>query len=243
MAMSTGVFDTGCSYSHSLPDDPLLYPNMPGTSHLHDFFGNRTTTARSTGRGLLNAVKANVNNTTCKDKRDGAAYWAPALYQDGTKLRPEKVHVYYRHRGDIAATPFPVGFGMITHKHFWWCGPGTMKHRDDTVPACPNGSLFVILTFPVCWDGHRLFAQNGSHVAFAMRGKCDAAHPVSIPELTVFLRYPVDGKSHTYILSSGYPRSAHADFFNAWEPQRLAHLVEACLNHGRAASCKQDRNR
>lgn len=243
MGMTRGVFDTGCIYSHTLRDDPLLHPNMPGMSHVHDFFGNRTTMGRSTGNGLLKATRANTKNTTCKDKGDGAAYWAPALYQDGAKLRPEKVHVYYRHQGSVPARPFPIGFGMITDKHFWWCGPGTTKHRDGTVPACPNGRLFVILTFPACWDGVRRFARNGSHVSFGMRMQCDAAHPVRIPELTVFLSYRVDGKPHVYTLASGHPRTAHADFFNAWEPKHLARLVEKCLNHGRVPNCNDEKTR
>ena len=238
MGMSKGVFDTGCLFSHTLADDPLVHPNMPGMSHVHDFFGNRTTTGRSTGKALLTAARPNPSKTTCKDKGDDSAYWAPALYQDGAKVRPEKIHVYYRHRGSVPAKPFPVGFGMVTHKHFWWCGPGTMKHRDDTVPACPGGRLFIILTFPACWDGHRLFSQDGSHVSFGMKSQCDPAHPVSIPELTVFLSYRVDGKSHVYVLASGDPTTAHADFLNAWEPSHLAHLIDTCLNRGRVANCK-----
>jgi hypothetical protein len=28
-----------CPFSHSLPDDPIVYPGQPGMSHMHDFFG------------------------------------------------------------------------------------------------------------------------------------------------------------------------------------------------------------
>jgi hypothetical protein len=241
--MSRGVFDTGCLYSHTLPDDPLVHPNMPGMSHLHDFFGNRTTRGRSTGTSLLNSTRASASNTTCKDRQDGSGYWAPALYQNGVKLRPEKVHVYYRHGGSMPAKPFPVGFGMITHKHVWSCGPGMGKHHDDVVPTCPNQRLFVTLTFPSCWDGSRLFSQDGSHVSFGMRMKCDATHAVKLPELTATISYRVDGKPHVYALSSGAASTAHADFLNAWDPKRLAHLVDTCLNHGRVANCKEDDQR
>ncbi len=37
----SGIFHTVCAYSHSLPDDPIARPNMPGMSHMHDFGGNR----------------------------------------------------------------------------------------------------------------------------------------------------------------------------------------------------------
>jgi uncharacterized protein DUF1996 len=243
MRMTTGVFDTGCAYSHTLPDDPLVHPNMPGMSHVHDFFGNRTTTGRSSGTALLNAARTNPEKTTCKDKLDDSGYWAPALYQDGVKVRPDRMHIYYRHRGSVPAKVFPVGFAMITHRHWWSCGPGSMKYFDGTVPACPNGHLFVVLTFPGCWDGVHLFTQIGSHVSFAMRSRCDAAHPVRIPTTTIFLSYRVDGKPHKYVLASGNPSTAHADFLNAWEPKHLAHLVDACLNKGRVAGCKNDENR
>jgi hypothetical protein len=132
---------------------------------------------------------------------------------------------------------------MITHEVYWWCGPGTTKYRDGTVPACPNGRLFVTLSFPMCWDGVHRFTQSGAHVSFGMKAKCDAAHPVRIPALTAFVEYKVDGKNHKYVLASGDPTTAHADFFNAWEPSRLAHLVDKCLNHGRVESCKDDKHR
>jgi hypothetical protein len=234
-----GVFDTTCLYSHTLRDDPLLHPGHPGASHVHDFFGNRTTDARSTGKSLIEAAGGDPAKTACKDKLDRSAYWAPALYEDGIRLRPDNVHVYYRHHADMRATPFPAGFGMVTHKHFWWCGPGTGRLMDGTVPACPGGRLLVILTFPACWDGVRLFSRDGSHVAQG-RGQCDAAHPVRLPQLTMFLLYRVDGKPHSYRLASGPPRTAHADFLNAWEPARLAHLVATCLNEG-PMSCERKR--
>lgn len=233
-----GVFDTGCRYSHSLRDDPLLHPTSHGLSHLHDFFGNRTTDAHSTGEALLESGRKNPANSTCQDKRDSSAYWAPALFQDGRRIAPEKVHVYYRHHANVQAAPFPVGFGMVTHRHFWWCGPGTAKYRDGTVPACPRGRLFVILAFPACWDGVHLFSKNGTHVSQG-GSACDAAHPVRLPRLTMFLSYRVDGKPHAYQLSSGAPSSAHADFLNAWEPDRLAHLVSTCLNQARVMDCKK----
>ena len=230
MEMFKGVFDTSCSYSHTLRDDPLLHQGHPGASHVHDFFGNRTTDARSTGKTLVAAARADPTKTSCKDELDRSAYWAPALYEDGLPLRPEGVHVYYRHHADLRARPFPLGFGMVTHKHFWWCGPGTGRFEDGTVPACP-GRLLVILTFPACWDGERRFARDGSHVVHGRR-HCPETHPVYLPRLTMFLSYRVDGQRHSYRLASGPPRTAHADFLNAWEPARLAHLVDTCLNLG-----------
>ena len=33
-------FLADCPFSHRLPDDPIVSPNLPGASHMHDFFGN-----------------------------------------------------------------------------------------------------------------------------------------------------------------------------------------------------------
>ena len=45
---TVGQFVVECGYSHSAPDDPIVYPGQPGMSHEHDFFGNVTTDADST---------------------------------------------------------------------------------------------------------------------------------------------------------------------------------------------------
>src|SRR5215207_9393185 len=34
-----------CMYSHSLNDDPIVYPGQVGRAHLHDFSGANTTNA------------------------------------------------------------------------------------------------------------------------------------------------------------------------------------------------------
>src|SRR5688572_33265149 len=45
-------FVSGCGFSHRAPDDPIVGPGKPGTSHMHDFFGNRSTDAHSTLESL-----------------------------------------------------------------------------------------------------------------------------------------------------------------------------------------------
>jgi hypothetical protein len=34
--------------SHSAPDDPIVFPGVPGAAHLHEFFGNTSANACST---------------------------------------------------------------------------------------------------------------------------------------------------------------------------------------------------
>ncbi len=43
-----GQFVAKCLYSHSAPDDPIVWPGRPGRSHLHDFYGATGTNAGST---------------------------------------------------------------------------------------------------------------------------------------------------------------------------------------------------
>jgi hypothetical protein len=64
-------FFVNCRFSHTSNDDPIVLPGMPGRSHAHTFFGNRSTDARSTLASLRAA------GTTCKPTTDKAAYWVP----------------------------------------------------------------------------------------------------------------------------------------------------------------------
>src|SRR5690606_7057081 len=59
-----GQFVTGCAYSHTAPDDPIVHAGFPGRSHLHDFFGNTSTDAHSTLDSLLEG------ETTCQMQLD-----------------------------------------------------------------------------------------------------------------------------------------------------------------------------
>ncbi|HKR98293.1 MAG TPA: DUF1996 domain-containing protein, partial [Candidatus Dormibacteraeota bacterium] len=119
--------------------------------------------------------------------------------------------------------------------------------RDDQVgggatpPSC--GSQFVVLriTFPDCWDGRRLDSpDHRSHMAYNYQGgmelgpqKCPASHPVVVPQLRLNVVYPIhDGSGVT--LASGPVATAHADFFNGWQPSLLRHRVDDVLNGGKA---------
>jgi Domain of unknown function (DUF1996) len=76
-ASPSGQFVVRCRYSHTLADDPIVFPGQPGASHVHDFFGNVTTDAASTVESML------AGETTCRAASDTAGYWAPAVYLNG----------------------------------------------------------------------------------------------------------------------------------------------------------------
>ena len=42
--------------------------------------------------------------------------------------------------------------------------------------------------------------------------------------------YPIRGPGHDLKLASGETGTAHADFFNAWEPEALQREIESCLH-------------
>ena len=87
-------FHTVCGLASFASDDPIVFPNQPGASHLHDFFGNTTTNAASTLASLLRG------GTTCELKADTSAYWVPALISTtGRVVKPDRVSRLLPQRG------------------------------------------------------------------------------------------------------------------------------------------------
>jgi hypothetical protein len=244
-AANQGFFRSRCAYSHTAPDDPILMPREPGQSMVHDFFGNATTSAASTGAALRTAAA-----TSCSAPADTSAYWFPALYQHGKRVVPTALLAYYRTAGRPAASivPFPLGLQMIagnetamtpqpTSIAYWSCGAKAAVPRTALPPAaCPPGSELVLsLNFPDCWDGHTLAGASQKNVVYAVRRRCPADHPIAIPQLSVHVHYPIvrgDGLTlsmgPTANTMPGSITTAHADVIDAWQPDVLASLVASC---------------
>ena len=53
-------FLADCPFSHRLPDDPIIFPGLPGASHMHSFFGAHDVDAY-TNLGDLQAGTSNCN--------------------------------------------------------------------------------------------------------------------------------------------------------------------------------------
>jgi Domain of unknown function (DUF1996) len=244
-ARADGIFVADCAFSHRAADDPIVFHGMPGWSHSHEFFGNRSTDASST----LRSLRRSAGN--CLPADDRSAYWTPTLYRQGRALKAIQVQAYYQdffRYGRVL--PLPPGLRMVAGRHTarapqrgivrWTCqddhGQGAAK-----VPTC--GSRFVTLriTFPDCWDGRRLDSRDHrSHVAYNGADglelglqHCPARHPVVMPQLQLNVTYPMhDGKGVT--LATGSVLTAHADFFNGWKRSVLRHRVDDILNGGKA---------
>jgi hypothetical protein len=235
-------FLTTCSFSHSLPDDPIVHPGKPGASHLHEFFGNTTTDAFSTSSKLVDQP------STCSDDGDRSAYWVPALIVDEKRVEPTRIDAYYRVAPGIAPSEvkvYPKGLQSIAgNQHAttppsldavaWTCG--LSPHLSHRPPKDCGTDRRVVerLTFPSCWDGkHTSSPDFVSHLSYpTVEDGCDAAHPVALPQLTMVVHYPLFGTYKTARLASGGFDTAHGDFFEAWQPERITDQVTGCINRG-----------
>lgn len=243
--LDRGVFATLCRFSHEASDDPIVYPNQAGKSHLHTFFGNTTTNASSTYDSLR------AGSTTCRTEEDSSGYWVPALYRNGTEVQPVSMKVYYRtgRHAPEEVQAFPPGFRTIAgdatasaaqglRTSFWLCrelrDPDTVPDAgpSDTPRNCPVGSpLTLHVLFPECWDGVSVDSpDHKSHMAYGRLGTCPADHPVVLPSLALIAHYPITGEPGSITLASGGQYSSHADFFNGWDQAFLNKAVIQCLN-------------
>ena len=113
-------------------------------------------------------------------------------------------------------TLFETVFGRPMSLDYW-----AWRYRDH-----PSGGPLAEL----CWDGERLDSpDHRSHLARSERGRCPASHPVHVPQLEFAVQWPFWGDPANLRLASGPLTTAHADFFNAWDPERLAVEVEHCI--------------
>jgi hypothetical protein len=244
------VFTVDCRFSHQAPDDPIVHPGAPGASHLHDFFGNTRAYAASTAGSLRGAP------TTCTDRGDTSAYWAPAIFAGTSAVRPDFVRAYYRAPIGVDARrvqALPPSMEMIAgdvhqpagtepplDQVAWGCGL-TLTHvghrpGNDCTPDAP---LTLRLVFPDCWDGvHLRSADHRSHLARSRDGRCPASHPSPIEQVQLSFVYPVwrpttaapSPDATRLTLASGGWQTSHGDLLNAWDQRRLARQTDLCVH-------------
>jgi hypothetical protein len=90
-AYAGGQFNVQCAYSHTLPDDTIIYPGQPGRAMVHDFFGNTGADAYSTYYSLNNNKV-----TTCDVAADLSSYWVPQLKRASGIVVPDYQKTYYK---------------------------------------------------------------------------------------------------------------------------------------------------
>ncbi|MEV8508151.1 DUF1996 domain-containing protein [Actinoplanes sp. NPDC051475] len=240
-AVRVAEFLADCPFSHRLPDDPIVFPNMPGASHMHSFFGSEVTNAATTVTDLVNA------NSNCNPSIDKSSYWIPTFFNNNVPVEPTTGVFYYLGEGVsdalIAQTqPLPFGLRIVAGNaratgpddntiSRWSClHAGEVGSSHDFVTCPPGSMLESYLDFPHCWDGvHLDSADHKSHMAYPVNNACPATHPVVVPKLRQVMRYPVSGNPAGFRLASGAGYTMHGDFFNAWPVEEMARRVDDCI--------------
>ncbi|GAA2515700.1 hypothetical protein Ahu01nite_092160 [Winogradskya humida] len=255
-------FRADCKYSHRLADDPIVFPGLPGASHMHSFVGNKAVDADTRTADLTKFTA-----TTCKPVKDRSAYWVPTLYDNATKKPVETTgfRVYYRSLQNNSAgqMPMPNGLRMISGdakkkeptprgaQGQFYCafyGPGDIdgvaRSTNGNWPICGgDATLHFTLRFPDCWDGKHLDSPNHKdHVAYGSGNACPADHPVKIPSLTFEIQYGVKGSKAGYYLSSDpagkSASSMHGDAFVMWDVNAMNQRTKNCIVQRR--TCNND---
>ncbi len=247
-ASRIGQFVLRCTYSHTLPDDPIVVPGQPGASHLHDFFGNETVDAFSTVNSLLKG------DTTCRVPSDTAGYWWPTAYLNGKQIEPPVMRIYYFGDSSAQVETIPPGLQVIggnklaaspaENPHVrWYCGQirGERTPLMDTPYDCRPWKAFgfvdgviAIIEMPSCWNGVGLSPED---VAYPIGRECPPEFPRLLPRLSQRVHLGImnplnpDG-TVALTLSSGPYYTLHSDFWNTWQQDRLDQLVEECLAAG-----------
>ena len=230
---SDASFVVRCDFSHRKHDDPIVFPGERGAAHSHDFFGNRSTNYASTYKSLRAAPA-----TTCFNPADKAAYWMPTMKWGSRTLQPSYALFYYRaaHKAPKEVQPHPPGLKVVTNQNShvtWRCLPG--KWATSPPRRCSNGEQLVVrIRFPDCSNGKHDSADHRSHMAYALRQSegtwgCPTTHKKPVPALSMNVHFPIPTASGKVRLSSGAASTIHADFFNAWDQQKLAALVRSCI--------------
>jgi hypothetical protein len=217
-------------------DDPIVFPGESGASHLHDFFGNRSTDADSTYRSMRDG------STTCSFSADTSGYWSPALLdRRGDAVTPRNVAAYYLARSSVVAPP--RNLRMIAGGDTddlsiagYACGEGS---ATSSVPTdCGSKLLKAVIVFPSCWNGQDLDSRDHrSHMAYPTGKGCPRRFPVRIPKLVLHITYGIhDGTGYTLVsdemMGHEHGMSLHADFWNTWDQRELERTVDRCLNGG-----------
>ena len=206
-------------------------PGMAGMSHYHQFFGNRSTDENTTTASLL----AN-RPSTCQNRADFSAYWAPQLWQGSTAIAPKSMTVLYAKTVTSAVVAHPSGMVLIAGNAkattaqdlsivSWYCG-NNVQNATATPQACTgNQDLVGLIRFPECWNGKDLDSTNHKdHVTYAVNGVC-ATGTVALPQIQMHIHYPAQADVSTLAMSSGSIYSLHADFMNGWNQRGFERQV------------------
>jgi len=133
-------FQANCSVTTHLPDDPIVFPGLPGASHMHTFLGNASTKASSTNDSLK------AGQTNCRTPDDKSAYWFPSVYNGDQIVPPNFPQVIYYKSGILRyqdVVPFPPGIRFVvgsptaTQEQFR-TAPGLLRNSSRDACGLPT---------------------------------------------------------------------------------------------------------
>lgn len=255
-----GAFRVVCTPSHMSNDDPLVFPNQPGATHLHTFFGNTTTNYASDVSNM-----SAIGNSTCKGGLiNRSAYWIPSMIDTSINkaMVPDKTIMYYK-AGRVPQAlvqPPPKGLRILagnpkattsetSSKTYYTCAGRTPFYGWKTsIPNCNVGEYMnMFVDFPQCWDGINKDSPNHKdHMAYPAltiktANHCPITHPIGIPHISINTNYKVlkAGETKNWRLASdnyatslpgGY--SGHGDWVSGWNQIFIEGFVKNCINKG-----------
>jgi hypothetical protein len=203
----TRIKVSGCNVYATNTVDPIAF-----SQHLHNHFGNTTTTNSSTGASLKAA-----NSTSCKASWFTSAGWFPVA-QNVPLRSKNQVAVYYRAPGDpTKVRAIPTGLGIVSHE-----------------AKITSGGANVSVVFPDCWDQKSL---NPANMVMSRNGNCPSEYPYRIPKIQYLIRYNGTVTSQTQV-SAGvnvwepFSTGMHADYLAANQDVFNNQLIDLCLRSG-----------
>lgn len=258
-------FRLTCHTSHYLYDDPIIYPDGPGRSHLHTFFGNTSVHAGT------QAMEEGTASTCAGGAANLSSYWVPTMIDtaDHTVVegwRTMGLEVYYKsgYRGVAAQTivDYPAGLRMIAGDAtrtsppgaiwdspvYYSCRNGTAEDSLSIADCAPGDILTMHVEFPQCWDGVNLDSpDHKSHMAYGLGWPdlgCPESHPVALTQIDYRVYYEVGPEgtaswrlsSDVYDGPAGY--SGHGDWWNGWTV--FGQVVDHCFAPYPGLDCGQN---
>lgn len=261
---ASGTFTEDCGTNqnnHHNSDNFIVTPGLDhGALHVHDYVGNRTTTARSTDRSL------DAGGTTCANGDKSTYYWPVIRIKqeaNGTKnnqqgpdkgnigrlVEPTSATIKFTSGGaaKVAAAPKflrsimgdakEVTNGAANAKATWTC-TGFENRVTNKYPVCPQGAAVErIMQFPNCWDGKNTDSANHrTHIVFAKAGGQCPKGTKAVPQLEYDLVYQSVPNGSVFAVD-GFdgqlhsPATDHADTELLMNAQQMGGVV-GCINNG-----------
>jgi hypothetical protein len=191
---------------------------------------------------------------------DTGSYWAPVVYADGQQITPTAEAEFYYRAKPMTGTdfqPIPNDARLIVGSHlatsltdnagisqgdlYWECDGNSSTHYTTPPTSCT--SILLNVVYPSCWSGGPMdhtgpLGTDNERFAYAVNGACPSGFPVKVPQLSEKFKYTLPQTGMLIQLSADpgmgmglMPTyTAHADFWNTWQPAALRYLVTNCVN-------------